>query len=400
MDFVNFLVKSMRQAPFIDAGERAALDSGGSSGGGGGNLGGMDLGGEEATPEMLAQFGISAEDFNSVKQEFPAKNQKTPQTKPAHKKEAQKGPAKKGQIGDDRKLSTEEMLKALNGEEDIPQTEDEAEEIPGEDEDVDDSLPEDEPEEGEEEEEFDEAAKKADRMRFKDYTEKTQALAKERKAFDTWKNEVEREVHQTYQDIQKNYKEMDEKISTLDMWDHAVDIIKEDQPELYDALMDAFNGVRKQYRNPVVSREIQNLKRELAELKGQGREGQDRQRQQSDAQIRDSFNQELAQTKTSLGPKLQKLGIKIDWEAVTENWIDSGAKTVEKALYNVYGDQIAKRYESRDRTSKIQRRVEIGKTPSAKRGTRAPSKGSEEINVSKRGWNDLVGDILSGRLSA
>ena len=383
----------MRQAPFIDAGERAALDSGGSGGGNGADIpGSVDLGGDDASPEILAQFGISAEDFNKIKTEFPEDS--SHKVKPINaKKTAEKRPEKKAKNEDDHNLTPEEMLKALNAKD-----EEEGEEIPEGEDDVDDSLPEDD-EDGEEEEELDQAAK-ADRMRHADYTKKTTELAKREKEFVSWKKEVEKEVEATFKQIQKDYQEMDEKISTLEMWNHSIDIIKEEQPELYDALMESFNGVRKQFRNPVVSRELQMLKREIAELKGLGIEKQTSSRQQSDHQIRESFNRELSQTKAKIAPQFQQLGIKIDWEAVTENWIDTGAKTVEKALYNVYGDQIAKRYQSRDKTAKVRQKVELARTPTAKRGTRAPSRGTQEINPSKMGWQEMQEAILSGKLTA
>jgi hypothetical protein len=400
MDFLNFLLKSMRQEPFISAEDKASMSSGSGGGDSSDIPGNAELGGDDATPEILAQYGISTEDFNAVK----GKSKKAPglaEVKSINsKKEAQKGPEKKAKSTTEGKnLSTEDMLKALNEQaEQGEEEEEESEEIPSEDEDVDDALPAEDEEEDEEDEEYDEAAK-ADRMRHKDYTEKTQKLAKEKKGFESWKKETEKELETSFKQLQKDYQDLDEKISNLETWNAAIDIIREEQPELYEAIMDGFKGVQKQFRNPMVDRQLKAMQKELAELRGQNQGKQQSEKTQSDTQIRESFNRELKSTQTRLGPQFQKLGIKIDWGAVTDNWIDSGAKTVEKAVYNVYGDSIAKRYESRDRLGKIQKRVEIAKTPTSKRGTRAPSRGAEQVDSTKLGWKQLTDAILSKRVS-
>ncbi len=356
--------KHFRESPFIDATDRAALDSSG------GLDGELSSGGSDASPEVLASFGIDPKEYEQIINE-------------------NKGPVKQ----------VKKTKKIVDEIEELPEEENEEDNLTDLDEPVDENQEGEEEEVADEDEEEEERVDQG-RLRMQDYTRKTQALAKEKKQFEKWREDSTRELDKSVSDLEKHYGQFDQKLNQLDQWNHCVDFLKMEQPELFEELQSAFKQVNRQFQNPIYN----NLKREIDMLKKQNQEVSQKtdswRTQQEDQQIRSNYQSELKSTQTKYANQFKKLGLNVDWKKVTKNWIDTGADTIEQSLYNVYGRDMVQRYESGNRVDSTRERVERLRSPSINRGGRAVKKAASSYDIGKRSYNEVVDDILKGRVSA
>lgn len=344
----------------------------------------------DMTAKELQSLGISQQDLEAAGVKLESGNQ----TKA-------KAPVKK---------SIKDPSKALE-----LMTEEEGEELPGEDEDIEDSQTEPEgEEEGEEEEdaaaELEEeegedeevTAKETERLKKLErdlkagFTKKTQILAAEKKEFQRFQKETTAELERSITDVENKYKHIQksqQELAHLAQWNHVVEILKEDNPEFYAELMDNFKAANKQFRpNPLYDSRIQQLENKLAQYEKQT----DLQEVQS---VKVQFNNEMNELKSTLGPKLEKIGLKPDWNKVKQVWVDGEESnlSVKQALFSLYGDNILKRYNSSSKTEKIisNGKLNKGLPVGGKRNLKsAPVKGQfDGINL-KLGHNQLVEELM------
>ena len=263
---------------------------------------------------------------------------------------------------------------------------------------------EDEEEEGEEGEELPPAAKTKGELRLEDYTRKTQELSRTKKEFESFQDKSLKDLQETVGKLDAHYKQFDDKLASLDQWNYAMDTLKEEQPELWDAVQETFNNIGKQFRNPIINNQLaaankraQELEARLERLENGNKTNS---QSQQDAQIRADYQKELSQVQTQIAPHLKRLGMKIDWQKVQKAWIKTGAETIKHALYSVYGDDIARRYESMVKTGRTRDNVRLLQSPTVSRGGRVQGKKGPQADPLSGSYNDLINGILSGRINA
>lgn len=190
-------------------------------------------------------------------------------------------------------------------------------------------------------------------QREADYRRKTQELSDERKAYES-------ESEQAYTDLETRFNQLQESeqthVKTLQLAqqrDSFLAQLENSDPGLFQDIQNRFQQFTQQYNNPVIQdaqTKIQSLE-ERIETMGQERE---------DEQIRKEFETDLSATKDKYRGAIEKLGLKVDWDKVKQNYID-GAKTVGSAFLQEYGDQLMTRYESRQKVENTKRRAEAAR---------------------------------------
>jgi len=370
-------------APYIDAAEASALAGESSVGG---ELPGD---GEPASASMLESMGIDPAEYEQILAENPDQGNVQSKGKPASKN------VKKREI--DHALEADEIMKELAGEGDEGDTDTQAS---GEDE----EGIEDEEEEGEEGEDLPPAAKTKGELRLEDYTRKTQELSRTKKEFEAFQDKSLKDLQDTVGKLDNHYKQFDEKLASLDQWNYAMDLLKDEQPELWDAVQETFQNVGKQFKNPIINNQLAAANRRAQELEARlerlEKGNQTNSQAQTDAQIRSDYHKELSQTQAKLAPQLKQLGLKIDWGKVQQAWIKTGADTIEQAVYSVYGSDISRRYASMNKTGRTRDHVRLVNTPTVNRGGKFQGKKGPQKDPLTGSWDDVVNDILAGRISA
>ena len=282
---------------------------------------------------------------------------------------------------------------------------DDHEELPNEETDLEDSASQDEEAEGDEAEEGEEetaAESEVEEFEFKgktikidaelkkelfekglDYTRKTQQLAKQVRGFKDYEKEVNAGLEKATAHLEKQYSQLGQKVDQLEQWNHTVDAIKEENPELYEDLMEHFRHTNKTMRNPRLEKTIQSLQLEIQSLK-KGKE------QESISSIREGFKKEMGQFQKDISPKLSQLGMKADWDKVKDAWVDSDG-SVEDAFYSVYGKKLTLLYNSKLKTGKTIAQANRQKTGlSIRKGSAPVGLKGKIADLSKVSFSELA----------
>ena len=216
----------------------------------------------------------------------------------------------------------------------------------------------------------------------KDYTQKTQNLAEEKAKFVADKKAAELEINEYFNKVEAQANQSSEKLAMLEKWDIAVDMMKEQNPDLFAEVSTYFNNSSRQYDNPVVTRKFAEQQKEIELLKGQLSE-------KKNSDIRTSFESDLSKTRNELGSKLESLGVFVDWDGqVKDAWINSGVDTVKSAVYAIYGDQIRAANESRTKSLEAQLKAKSKNTIAGASGKRSTNTG--EASLQKQSWGHLT----------
>lgn len=221
----------------------------------------------------------------------------------------------------------------------------------------------------------------------KDYTQKTQALSEERKAWETERKHTEAQLNEYVQKLEQKEQSLSTKMESYEKFDMAIDVLKEQDPDFYADLQARVNAITRQVDNPVIRRQLDTYNSKISKLEQELEKA-------SLSKIKEGFYNEVNQAKQTLGSKLEKLGIFVDWDGAVKQQYVNGAKDVQTAVYAIYGDQIQKAYDSKLKLNDVKQKVGQGKaTPSAV----TASKGSK-IDYSKMDYQALANAIQMGKL--
>lgn len=202
-----------------------------------------------------------------------------------------------------------------------------------------------------------------------DYTQKTQAHA-----------ENVRVETEKFQKLEAEFKEKETRLVQKEQELEGVtqenkiieDVLldwKRDDPELFAHISNAYQAKVRQYEQsaPLIKKfqaQTESLKREIEGIKGQ--------RQSEDlGKIRENFETELRETQEKNAAFLSKLGVKPDWNKVSEKWKSdiSGTMTMAQALHATYGEEITKAYQSQIKNLQTKNKVSsnlLGRTSTGK----------------------------------
>ena len=220
----------------------------------------------------------------------------------------------------------------------------------------------------------------------RDYTQKTQVLAQEKKDFEALKEKAYAEYNAAMTELNKATESYQQQLQQYQIWDLTLSNIKQEDPELFEDLVARSKQSSKYFENPVATAQYKALQKEIEELKGQNKA-----REQD--LIRRQFDAEFGEQSTLLAQLDKELGLKVDREKIREEWIKSGAG-VERAIGALYGVQIAKLRASKAKVSAV--KAQVGKGGSAGAGRRSGGAGGKKFNVD---WNadfDKVVNELGG----
>jgi hypothetical protein len=158
----------------------------------------------------------------------------------------------------------------------------------------------------------------------RNYTKKTQAVAQEKKEFETLKTKAIEEYNSSIAELNQNIEAHQQQLQQYQIWDLALASIKQDEPELYDDLIARSKQASKYFQNPVADAQFKAMNDKIAQLESANKSRESELiRRQFDAE----FNEQ-----TALTAQLEKeLGLKIDRELVRSEWTKTGG-TVSKAF--------------------------------------------------------------------
>lgn len=182
----------------------------------------------------------------------------------------------------------------------------------------------------------------------KDYTQKTQSLSEERKAWDSERSSAETEINESIKELNASIETHKTQLQELQQWTFTINQLKESAPDLFEEVQRAYDGTVKQFSNPILDQQLSAIRAELAETKKGLSERENK-------AIVGEFEREyagLAATEQSL----KELGITIDKEAVKKEWASSGM-AVNKVVGALYFDQIAKAQASKSKVETTKAKV-------------------------------------------
>jgi hypothetical protein len=186
-----------------------------------------------------------------------------------------------------------------------------------------------------------------------DYTQKTQAIAQERKEFEALRQKYDADLEKAVADVEEKHKTIGEKSKVLDVWDHALEDIEAKNPDLYQEIAKHFAESKRALENPVTRRlqsELEQTRALVQQLQENLNGGRNAAKEEY---IRKTFSDEMTKVQDKYSTKFTTLGLKPDWEKVKQSWIagnDAGL-TVHQALMAVHGEDIVKLFESRGKVA-------------------------------------------------
>lgn len=187
-----------------------------------------------------------------------------------------------------------------------------------------------------------------------DYTQKTQALSADRKAFDSEKTQAEQIFGEQVEQFNKQVQQFDTQMRELQQWRYTIESLKSNQPDLFDEIQRAFSDTGKQFDNPVINQKIAALEAKIAETEKSLN-------QRESKLILDSFEKEKSAL-SSLEQSWKELGVTVDWDQVKQTWAQTGLKELEQVVRAMYGSTVDKARESKNKVATTQKKVSVAKT--------------------------------------
>jgi hypothetical protein len=225
-----------------------------------------------------------------------------------------------------------------------------------------------------------------------DYTQKTQALAEEKRSFQAEFEKTKKFIDDASEKYNEKFQELREVRESKDKWDFVLESIKANDSGLYNAIAQKYGEVIRQYSNPIVDRRIEQLEAKISELESTGKE---KVQQASEGQFVSAVNGFAAK----IGPSVSKLGLEVSWEQVAQV-AGGNSANIESAFYMIYGSKISSLYESKVKLEKVQKKIKvIPKTTGVGNMRPAKSAGNSVAELMKgRSLNEIANSINSGRI--
>lgn len=185
-----------------------------------------------------------------------------------------------------------------------------------------------------------------------DYTHKTMDHSNVVKEFNDQKGAFEKE-RQEFEAQRQEFEAQNNELTQIKQTDllmgQALQKMQAADPDLFNEFVGYFNQERQSfeaqlpYQNQLNS-EFKSLRDEIQGLKQKDTETKL-------TEIKNTWDSDLKNYQTTHAPALAKLGIKPDWEKVKGTWAadSSGNMTVDQAVNAVYGGEIVKAFQSRQK---------------------------------------------------
>jgi hypothetical protein len=188
-----------------------------------------------------------------------------------------------------------------------------------------------------------------DEVQASDDQEKT---VKESQEVETLKQNFEAEKKAFHEEMLKKETEFQqehhEKLKERDDLDAFLGHIADKDPDLFDMFKVAYQDHRKEYvMLDKFRQETQSLRQELNSFKEKA----------TDQATLTKLDAELNQVKSGLGKDAEALGVKIDWDKVTEKWASMPGSDIEFIAHGLYGANIAKAAASKAKVEAVTRKV-------------------------------------------
>jgi hypothetical protein len=189
-----------------------------------------------------------------------------------------------------------------------------------------------------------------------------QNLEVEKKAFYDEKLKLEKDFQEKYS----------EKLKAHDDLDTFLGFVADKNPDLFEEFKSAYqehrekNAMLDQFRE-----ETNTLRAELEQFKAKA----------SDQVTITKLEAELNQVKSTLGKEAEEIGLKIDWEKVTEKWATMPGSDIAFIAYGMYGANIAKAAASKAKVEAVTKKVSARPTVStvgSVQKSNAPASGLRE----------------------
>lgn len=200
-----------------------------------------------------------------------------------------------------------------------------------------------------------------------DYTQKTQSLSEDRKAWDSEKSNAEKEINAAVQELNTHREAYGQQLQELEQWTFTLNELAKEDPDIHAEIVRAFERTQKQYANPVLNQQLSavNKRLEEAEKKLSSRE---------DKLILDNFESEKSQLQAT-EQSLKELGINVDWNEVKKQWASTGLP-VKQVVGAIYFETIAKSQASKSKVEAVQKKTSakpIGAGNKSRPGNKAPA---------------------------
>jgi hypothetical protein len=223
-------------------------------------------------------------------------------------------------------------------------------------------------------------------LKEKDYRQKTQSLAADRRSF-----EEEQSTFYKQADEWKN--NFQEELAQKQTFDYLVEHIKTTDPDFYEQLQSKFQDFYGQTRNPYFESQLGSLAKQNEALQKE----LDSIREESE---KITFNKQMNDLDNWVNVRFGKLKLKWDKNAVSKAWANQeGDKTPKEIFKELYGDQLLALAESKAKLAKV--RGAAAKGPPTYGKTKADSavaSGKDNGKWKDMSYSKIVDELESGRL--
>lgn len=190
-----------------------------------------------------------------------------------------------------------------------------------------------------------------------DYTQKTQEVAEERKAFEaeitTQKETFEAERNAFQEEQQQNQ----HALGNYNVFQGMIADIQNSDPELFKEL--DYHFTKHQQQANQTSPQVEALNQKIQDLESKLNGSVESEEEKKLGEIKQTWQNEVSELQTSFGPKLRSLGIKPDWTKVQEVWKAdaSNSMSVKNALFAQYGEAIEKAMANKSKIAETRAKV-------------------------------------------
>jgi hypothetical protein len=211
-----------------------------------------------------------------------------------------------------------------------------------------------------------------------DYTQKTQELADERKAFEAEYAERETALDTQIQELEEYKTELDTKVTENDVMGEVLAELHETDPDIFNEIAQAFKqrmGAREyQVNNPAIKSANDRISQLEQALQGKS----EKETQEENDSIVKEWDDGLTEIQSTYGKKVKTLGVRPNWEKVKEHWQNdsNGTTSVKEAFFAVHGDQLTKALEAQTKLAQTKARTSHRMGP-ANNGQQQPSSASK-----------------------
>jgi hypothetical protein len=190
----------------------------------------------------------------------------------------------------------------------------------------------------------------------KDYTVKTQSLSEERKAFESDRDLTREELNGAINEFNNQTKAFDEQFKELQSLRFTLKELEQRDPDLFSEFSRVQQDVHKQFSNPILDQQLQEIRAELAETK----KGLSVKENKATLAEFDREKSLMSATEQSM----KELGVTIDWELAKQEWASTGLP-LSKVVGSIYLENVAKAQASKSKVDNTRAKVQAKPTGAA-----------------------------------